>query len=251
MLEALAEAGIDMDDVTDKLLREGVDAFVTPMEKLLAGIEAKREAIFTGRPETIDSSLPDELEPMIAELVARAEPSASRAGSGPRTTRCGARRGQAEVADRLGWLSAHETYGEQIDDLEAFASEAAEAGFTRHRAARHGRLVAGAGGAAPLVRLGAARSPAPARARLDRPRRGARAGARASTSSTRCFSSRRSPAARSRRSRCSSTSGSCARTASSSSRSPTRARRCRSSRPSAASGARSSTTPTSAGATAR
>ena len=27
----------------------------TPMEKLLAGIEAKREAIFTGRPETIDA----------------------------------------------------------------------------------------------------------------------------------------------------------------------------------------------------
>ncbi len=50
MLEALAEAGIDMDDVTATLLREGVDAFVTPMQKLLAGIEAKREAIFSGRP---------------------------------------------------------------------------------------------------------------------------------------------------------------------------------------------------------
>src|SRR3954453_3592405 len=44
-LEALAEAGIDMTDVTDKLLRDGVDAFVTPMEKLLEGIDAKRKAI--------------------------------------------------------------------------------------------------------------------------------------------------------------------------------------------------------------
>jgi transaldolase len=43
-LKALAGAGIDMDDVTDKLLKDGVDAFVTPMEKLLAGIEAKRKA---------------------------------------------------------------------------------------------------------------------------------------------------------------------------------------------------------------
>ena len=92
VLEALAAAGIDIDDVTDKLLREGIDAFVTPMEKLLAGIEAKREAIFTGRPETIDSSLPDELEPLVHELVRRAEESASRDGSGPRTTRCGGRR---------------------------------------------------------------------------------------------------------------------------------------------------------------
>jgi transaldolase len=41
-LRALADAGIDMDDVTAKLLSDGVDAFVTPMEKLLAGIESKR-----------------------------------------------------------------------------------------------------------------------------------------------------------------------------------------------------------------
>jgi transaldolase len=43
-LEALAAAGIDMDDVTNKLLKDGVDAFVTPMEKLLDGIESKRKA---------------------------------------------------------------------------------------------------------------------------------------------------------------------------------------------------------------
>ncbi|WCB92645.1 Transaldolase [Baekduia alba] len=44
-LAALADAGIDMTDVTDKLLKDGVDAFVTPMEKLLEGIDAKRKAI--------------------------------------------------------------------------------------------------------------------------------------------------------------------------------------------------------------
>jgi len=130
VLEALAEAGIDMDDVTDKLLREGVDAFVTPMEKLLAGIEAKREAIFTGRPETIDSSLPDALEPMIAEYVRRAETERVARRIWAKDDTLWGPAGQAEVADRLGWLNAHETYGEQIDDLEAFAVEAAEAGYT-------------------------------------------------------------------------------------------------------------------------
>jgi transaldolase len=44
-LKALADAGIDMTDVTDKLLKDGIDAFVTPMEKLLDGIDAKRKAI--------------------------------------------------------------------------------------------------------------------------------------------------------------------------------------------------------------
>jgi transaldolase len=44
-LKALADAGIDMTDVTDKLLKDGIDAFVTPMEKLLDGIDAKRKAV--------------------------------------------------------------------------------------------------------------------------------------------------------------------------------------------------------------
>lgn len=130
VLDALAEAGIDMDDVTDQLLREGVDAFVTPMEKLLAGIEAKREAIFTGRPETIDSSLPDELEPLIAELVGRAESERVARRIWSKDDTLWGPAGQAEVADRLGWLNAQDTYGEQIDDLEAFAREATEAGYT-------------------------------------------------------------------------------------------------------------------------
>ena len=44
-LAALAEAGVDLSDVTDKLLRDGIDAFMVPMQKLLDGIETKRTAI--------------------------------------------------------------------------------------------------------------------------------------------------------------------------------------------------------------
>ncbi len=130
VLEALAGAGIDMDEVTDALLRAGIDAFVTPMEKLLAGIEAKREAIFTGRPETIDSSLPDDLEPLIAELVKRAETERVARRIWSKDDTLWGPAGQPEVADRLGWLTAHETYGEEIDDLESFAEEAVRDGFT-------------------------------------------------------------------------------------------------------------------------
>ena len=130
VLDALAEAGIDMDDVTNKLLREGIDAFVTPMGKLLAGIEAKREAIFTGRPETIDSSLPDALEPLIHEYVQRAESERVARRIWSKDDTLWGPPGQPEVADRLGWLNAHDTYADEIDDLEAFAVDAAEAGYT-------------------------------------------------------------------------------------------------------------------------
>src|SRR3954464_5395896 len=71
-LRALAEAGIDLDEVTAKLLADGGDKFVEPMEKLLEGIDEKREAIVTSRPPTIRAQIPDDLEPRIAERVRKA-----------------------------------------------------------------------------------------------------------------------------------------------------------------------------------
>ena len=130
VLEALAEAGIDMADVTAKLLRDGIDAFVTPMQKLLAGIEAKREAIFTGRPEPIDASLPFELEAPVAEMVRRAEVEQVARRIWKKDPTLWGPRDQPEVANRLGWLDAHETYAEHIGDLEAFAAELAAEGYT-------------------------------------------------------------------------------------------------------------------------
>ena len=67
-----ASAGIDLDDVTDQLLRDGIEAFLVPMAKLLDGIERKREAVVTGRPAAIEADLPPELEQPLAERVQRA-----------------------------------------------------------------------------------------------------------------------------------------------------------------------------------
>jgi len=44
-LAALADAGVDLKDVTDKLLRDGIDAFVTPMQKLLDRIDERRSEV--------------------------------------------------------------------------------------------------------------------------------------------------------------------------------------------------------------
>lgn len=45
VLEALADAGIDMHAVTERLLDEGIDAFAHSLDGLLAGIEKQRAAI--------------------------------------------------------------------------------------------------------------------------------------------------------------------------------------------------------------
>jgi transaldolase/glucose-6-phosphate isomerase len=128
-MRALADAGIDIDDVTDKLLRDGVRLFVEAMDKLIAGVESKREAVVTGKPETIESVIPGELEPAIAERVRKAaeEDVARRiwkkdptlwGGPGP------------EIGDRLGWLTVADQMLEHADELKAFAAACREDGLT-------------------------------------------------------------------------------------------------------------------------
>jgi transaldolase / glucose-6-phosphate isomerase len=128
-LKQLEEAGIDMRDVTDKLLRDGIAAFVTPFDKLIAGVESSKEAAVTGRPATIESSIPDDLEPALAQRVKQAieEQVARRiwrkdetlwGGPGP------------EIGNRLGWLTISETMLEHLDGLKAFVEDVKAAGFT-------------------------------------------------------------------------------------------------------------------------
>jgi len=248
-LRALADAGIDLDEVTAKLLADGVDKFVEPMEKLLEGIDEKREAIVTSRPPTIRASIPDDLEPRIAERVKRAmvEDVAHRIWKKDDTL--WGPSGQAEVSNRLGWLTIVDTMLEAVDDLQAFAEEIRAEGVTDV-------VLLGMGGsslAPEVIRQSfGSQEGWPALHVLDSTDAGAvRSVQERIDLEHALFLCRPSPAGRSRRCRCSATSGRCAATAASSWRSPTPAPAWPTSRPSTASGARSSTTPRSAGATAR
>jgi transaldolase/glucose-6-phosphate isomerase len=129
-LAALAEAGIDMDQVTDGLLAEGIEQFAEAMRRLLAGIEERGEAVVLGRPPTIRGAIPRELEPPVAERVQRAlaENVAERVWrrdaslwAGPEAT---------EISDRLGWLTVSETMLEHAPELHEFARECRVDGFT-------------------------------------------------------------------------------------------------------------------------
>jgi transaldolase/glucose-6-phosphate isomerase len=130
VLEALASAGIDLKDVTDLLLREGVDKFVEPMDKLLAAIEEKREAIVTHRPLSIVASLPDDVEQRVAARVKQAadEDVARRIWRKDDTLWGPA--GQPEVANRLGWLTIVDAAVDALPELQAFADEVRDDGVT-------------------------------------------------------------------------------------------------------------------------
>src|SRR3954462_969103 len=130
-LAELRDGGIDLGDVTDKLLRDGVRLFEVAMEKLIAGVESKREAVVTGRPTTFESLIPDELEPAIAQRVQQAvgEQVARRIWQSDASLWGGP--GVPEVGDRLGWLMIADKMLEEAGELKLFADGCVDAGL-RH-----------------------------------------------------------------------------------------------------------------------
>jgi transaldolase / glucose-6-phosphate isomerase len=128
-LAALADAGVDMRDVTDKLLKDGVEQFSVAMKKLLDGIEQRRQAVVTGRPDTVVATLPRELEQPVAERVRRAadEDVARRVWLRDESLWGGP--GVPEIGNRLGWLTVSESMLEEADDILAFAHGLAAEGY--------------------------------------------------------------------------------------------------------------------------
>jgi transaldolase / glucose-6-phosphate isomerase len=122
-LEALAEAGIDLRDVTETLLREGIEKFVDPFDQLVAGVAATREGIVTGRPRTIQSSIPSDLQDAVAERVkkAREESVGQRVWRKDESLWGGP--GVPEIGNRLGWLTITDPMLEAAPDLDALAEE--------------------------------------------------------------------------------------------------------------------------------
>ena len=122
-LRRLEEAGIDMREVTDKLLRDGIAAFVTPFDKLIGGVELVREGVVTGRPKTIESAIPDQLEPALVERVRRTveEGVAKRVWRKDESLWGGP--GVPEIGDRLGWLTISEKMLDALPELNALAEE--------------------------------------------------------------------------------------------------------------------------------
>src|SRR5579884_4122283 len=129
-LAALAEAGIDMKQVTDELLEDGVKQFETAMNTLLAGIEQQRGAVVTGQPPTIEATLPTQDQDRVADRINRAlsEKVAQRVWRRDASLWGGP--GIPEIEDRLGWLTLTEGVSAHANELRSFALECRAQGFT-------------------------------------------------------------------------------------------------------------------------
>ncbi len=128
-LQRLADAGIDMGDVTKTLLREGIEKFVAPFDQLVGGVELAREGVVTGRPKTIESAIPDELEPEIIERIGQAEREEVAKRVWQKDESLWGGPGVPEIGNRLGWLTISDKMLEHASELDEFAAEVRAQGF--------------------------------------------------------------------------------------------------------------------------
>ena len=123
------EHGIDLDQVTARLLEEGLAGFGADFDKLLAAIEAKLAADMPPRRRhTLRGPRP--LEDRVDQRLDAAERD-DLVGRVWRRDHTVWKPSPTEISDRLGWLDLPETMAERVDELRAFAHEVRSDGFTR------------------------------------------------------------------------------------------------------------------------
>jgi transaldolase/glucose-6-phosphate isomerase len=126
----LAEIGVDLKVVTEKLQRDGLAAFVSSFDTLLQSIEAKRDALVSGINERLSVSAGKLGDAINSALKEAADAEAVR-----RIWRKDAalwkedEASQKIIRNALGWLTVVEQMGGICDDLAAFAAEIRDEGF--------------------------------------------------------------------------------------------------------------------------
>src|SRR5919112_933183 len=132
LIGQLAEVGIDLKEVTEKLQRDGLAAFVNSFDTLVESIEAKRDALLSGINERLSASLGK-----YADAVSAAIKEAEKGDVMRRVWRKDAALWKSEeehqkiIKNSLGWLNVADQMIGVEDDIVAFADRLREKGF-RH-----------------------------------------------------------------------------------------------------------------------
>ncbi|HEX7316729.1 MAG TPA: bifunctional transaldolase/phosoglucose isomerase [Pyrinomonadaceae bacterium] len=130
LISQLSEVGIDLKEVTEKLQRDGLAAFVTSFDTLAESIEAKRGALLSGINERLSASLGK-----YADAVSAAIKEAEKGDVMRRVWRKDAALWKSEeehqkiIKNSLGWLNVADQMIGVEDDIIAFADRLREKGF--------------------------------------------------------------------------------------------------------------------------
>jgi transaldolase/glucose-6-phosphate isomerase len=129
-LAALSGAGIDLGQVTEQLLVDGVEQFEVAMNGLLDGIDQRRAAVRLGTPQTIQVRVPKDLREPLEEREKRAVSDDVAARIWRRDASLWGGPGVPEIENRLGWLTVSEAMLEQAPALHEFAERVRNEGYT-------------------------------------------------------------------------------------------------------------------------
>jgi transaldolase/glucose-6-phosphate isomerase len=127
VMKNLAQAGISIDDVTRKLVEEGVQLFADAFDKLLGAVVGKRAAILGDKLDAQTAKLPAELDKAVKATLEQWR-SAGKvrqlwAGDAKLWT-------DADEAKWVGWLNIVAEEEKRLDELKALAADVRKQGFT-------------------------------------------------------------------------------------------------------------------------
>ena len=128
-IQSLEQAGIQMEQVTARLLADGLKSFSDSYDTLLANIEEKRARLLAQAVEHPGASLGTHLEAVKAVLEELQRREVVRGIW--RKDHTVWKPDPEEITNRLGWLTVIDTMREQVPSLKAFAKGVVDAGI-RH-----------------------------------------------------------------------------------------------------------------------
>ncbi len=126
-MEALEQVGISMAEVTDRLLKEGVQLFAEPFDKLLAAVDKTRQAAANPTINRQTYTLPEPLAKAVRTSLEewRAGDKVRQLWARDATLWTG-----TDEGNWLGWLGITEDQLAQSQHLKGIATEVKEAGFS-------------------------------------------------------------------------------------------------------------------------
>ncbi|MCA9896698.1 MAG: bifunctional transaldolase/phosoglucose isomerase [Ardenticatenaceae bacterium] len=126
-LDALANLGISLDEITEQLQVDGVNSFAKAFEGLMASIEGKCTAVLS-KLAGFEASLGD-FESRVAEIEAKLanEKITERIWQHDHTVW---QDDPTEITNRLGWLHTPKTMAAEVERINQFVAEVKAAGFT-------------------------------------------------------------------------------------------------------------------------
>ena len=127
LMRALSDAGINLEQITGKLLVDGLKGFTDSYQKLMTNIEEKQAKLLARQHEHPGVSLGEYLPAVESALVdMQRREVVGRIWRGDHTVW---KQDPAEITNRLGWLSVSDMMCEQADALESLAREVKDAGY--------------------------------------------------------------------------------------------------------------------------